>query len=136
MMALRTLQGSCHCGAVKYETDLNLAEGGGRCNCRICVKTRQWGLMTKPQAIRVLAGEDQLADYAVGGGIGHHRFCKTCGVRVFATGHLEQLGGDYAVVFLNTLDGVSEEEFGAIPIKYADGRHDNWWNEPKVTSYL
>lgn len=135
-MTLRTLQGSCHCGAVKYETDLDLAEGGGRCNCRICVKTRQWGSMTKPEAIRVLAGEDQLADYTVGGGIGHHRFCKTCGVRVFATGHLEQLGGDFAVVFLNTLDGVSEEEFGAIPIKYADGLHDNWWNEPKVTSYL
>lgn len=135
-MTLRTLQGSCHCGAVKYETDLDLEAGGGRCNCGICVKTRQWGSMTKPQAIRVLAGDDQLADYSVGGGMGHHRFCKTCGVRVFATGHLEQLGGDYAVVFLNTLDGMSEEEFGAIPIRYADGRHDNWWNEPKVANYL
>ncbi|NJM36269.1 MAG: hypothetical protein HC850_18025 [Rhodomicrobium sp.] len=81
-------------------------------------------------------GADQLADYVVGGGIGHHRFCKTCGVRVFATGYLEQLGGDFAVVFLNTLDDVSPEDFGAIPIKYADGRNDNWWNEPAVTSYL
>jgi hypothetical protein len=61
---------------------------------------------------------------------------RRAGVRLFATGHLEQLGGDFAVVYLNTLDDVSPEEFGAIPIKYADGRNDNWWNEPTVKSYL
>jgi len=100
------------------------------------VKTRQWGAMTKPTAVRLLSGEDVLADYEVGGGMGHHRFCKTCGVRVFATGDIAQLGGPFAVVFLNTLDGMSEEAWGAIPIKYADGRNDNWWNAPKVTGYL
>lgn len=135
-MSLKTYQGSCHCGATAYEADLELTQGGGRCNCRICVKTRQWGAMTKPSAVRVTAGEENLADYVVGGGIGHHRFCKTCGVRMFATGHLEQLGGDFAVVFINTIDDLSEDEWGAIPIAYADGRHDNWWNAPKVTSYL
>lgn len=134
-MTVKTYRGSCHCGAVTYETDLDLSAGGGRCNCRICTKTRQWGSMTKPEAVRLLSGDDVLADYEVGGGMGHHRFCKTCGVRVFATGHLEQLGGDFAVVFLNTLD-LEPDEFGAIPIKFADGRNDNWWNEPAVRNYL
>jgi hypothetical protein len=135
-MTLKTHHGSCHCGAVKYEADLDLTQGGGRCNCRICVKTRQWGAMTKPEAVRLTAGDEVLADYEVGGGMGHHRFCRTCGVRVFATGHLEQIGGDFAVVYLNTLDDLTPEQFGEIPIKYADGRNDNWWNAPTVTSYL
>jgi hypothetical protein len=135
-MALKTYAGSCHCGAVKYEADLDLTQGAGRCNCRICMKTRQWGAMTKPQAVRLTAGGDALADYVVGGGIGHHRFCKTCGVRVFATGHLEQLGGDFAVVFVNTLDHLSDADFAAIPIAYADGCNDNWWNAPAVTAHL
>lgn len=135
-MTTKTYHGSCHCGAVQYEADLDLSEGAGKCNCRICLKTRQWGAMTKPSALRVLEGEAALADYVVGGGMGHHRFCTTCGVRVFATGHLEQLGGDFAVVFINSLDDVTEAEFAAIPVKYADGKNDNWWDPPGLTSYL
>ncbi len=135
-MTLKTYKGSCHCGAVQYEADVDLTQGGGRCNCNICVKTRQWGSMTKPEAVRLTSGDEMLADYVVGGGIGHHRFCKNCGVRVFATGHLEQLGGDFAVVYINTIDGLDPDAFGAIPIKYGDGRNNNWWNEPTVTSYL
>ncbi len=135
-MAVKTYQGSCHCGAVRYEAELDLAEGGGRCNCRICTKTRQWASLIRPAAFRVTEGEEALATYTVGGGIGNHRFCKTCGVRIFSAGHLEQLGGDFVTVQLATLDELTPEDFAAIPIKYADGMNDNWRNEPKVTSYL
>ena len=28
------------------------------------------------------------------------------------------------------------EELAKLPVQYMDGRHDNWFQPPKVTSYL
>jgi hypothetical protein len=57
-------------------------------------------------------------------------------VRPFGRGHVEQLGGDYVAVPLAALDDLSPAELAAIPVQYMDGRHDNWFNPPEVTSYL
>ena len=52
-MPIQTYTGSCHCGDVKFEIDLDLAEGGGKCNCSICRKTRNWSASVKPEAFRL-----------------------------------------------------------------------------------
>ena len=34
------------------------------------------------------------------------------------------------------LDDMTPEVLAKLPIQYMDGRHDNWFQPPKVSSYL
>ena len=133
---LKTYRGSCHCGAVKFEADIDFAQGTNKCNCTICTKTRNWNVIIKPGAFRQLSGEDALSEYRFGSKQGQHLFCKTCGVRTFERGHVKEIGGDYVSIKVGSLDDVDPKELAESPVRYANGRDNKWWEPPAETRHL
>jgi hypothetical protein len=114
---LKTYKGSCRCGAVRFEADLDLESGVGKCNCSLCTKTRS-------------------CDYPFNTRQGHAVFCRTCGIHSFSRGHVQEIGGDYVSVQLACLDDAAPQELIYAPVTYRDGRHDNWQSSPPQTHHL
>ena len=121
---LKTYRGSCHCGAVRFEADLDLSQPSYRCNCSICRRTRFWPVVARENEFRLLAGQDQLTQYLFNTRKNQHWFCRHCGVRPFGIG-TETPIGPMVGVNLGCLEDVSEEELARMQIVYVDGRNDS-----------
>jgi hypothetical protein len=134
-MAKKTYRGSCHCGRVKYEADIDLSESTYRCNCTYCAKIRIWFASVKPADFRLLAGQAELGEYQFGPKRIHHMFCRHCGVRPFGHADIEEIG-PFVAVALGTLDDASPAELAAAPIVYFDGRNDNFESPPAETRHM
>jgi len=125
MAGLATYRGSCHCGAVRFEADIDLSQGTIRCNCTLCTKQRNWAAIVPGSAFRLLQGEDALSEYRCNTRTEQHFFCAACGVRPFGKGASKRWG-PYVAVSVACLDDLTEDDLAAVPIAYLDGRNDNW----------
>jgi hypothetical protein len=132
---LKTYQGSCHCGAVRFEAELDLEQSTYRCNCSICRRTRFWPAVAGENGFRLLAGDSELTPYLFNTRKNQHYFCKHCGVRAFGVGTETPIGKMYGIN-LGCLAGVSEEELSRLPITYVDGLDDKWQNPPEFFAHL
>ena len=112
---MKTYTGGCHCGAVRYEVQLELEELTA-CNCSICSKTGWLLAFTSGDAFTLLEGEDKLTDYQFAKGHIHHRFCSICGTRSFSSGSGPK--GEMIAVNVRCLDGVDVSSFA---VKEFDG---------------
>jgi hypothetical protein len=132
----KTHRGSCHCGAVRFECELDLAKGTSKCNCAVCGKGRFWKAIVMAPSFRLVQGKDALSDYQFGSRTIHHLFCRHCGIKPFGNATVQELGGEFYAVNVACLDDVTPEELAAAPVQYEDGRHDHWDRPPAVTSHL
>lgn len=133
--AMKTYHGSCHCGAVRYEADLDLARGTVKCNCSICSKMRFWGAVAAPSAFRLLQGSASLREYRFHTRRDGHHFCRTCGVHVFSTG-VALASGAFVAVTVASLDDLPAADLLAAPVRFIDGRNDSWDTPPAETRHL
>lgn len=132
---MKTYQGSCHCGAVRFEADIDLARGTIKCNCTVCTKMRFWAAQVPSTAFRLHGSQETLRVYRYATRRDAHYFCGQCGIHTFSTGESAALGAFHAVV-LACLDDASPEELAAAPVRYLDGRNDNWITPPGEVRHL
>ena len=131
----KTYKGSCHCGAVRYEADIDLSQGTFKCNCSMCFKTRAWLAGVPASDFRLVSGDQALADYQFGKKRLHHRFCTTCGVRSYSQG-TDGKGNPMYAVRVNCLDDVDPQELIDAPVKYFNMAHDDIKSPPAETRHL
>ncbi len=140
-MSLKHVLGSCHCGAVRYEADVDLSKGTIRCNCSICTKARAWFTFAGGERFHLLSGESNMSSYQwtppgrPSPGL-TYRFCNTCGVRIYGTGDAEFMGGKFYALAVATFDNVSIDELAAAPLRFIDNRHDRFDRAPEDTRLM
>lgn len=119
MTETKTYRGSCHCGAVRFEVDADLARLV-RCNCSICTKKGGVFAAVAPERFRLLDGESNLNLYQFNTKVSKHYFCKTCGIHPF--GHPRSAPEKF-LVNVRCLDDFDLES-ATYEIDLFDGR--NW----------
>lgn len=76
-----------------------------------------------------------ISEYQFGSNRIRHSFCSICGIKPFGTVEVPDLG---ALVAVNVacLEGLTEDQLAAVPVRLEDGRDDAWSNAPREGSYL
>lgn len=116
-MTTHHYEGSCQCGAVTFEADLDL-DKTITCNCSRCQRMGFVLAFTGTDSFTLKSGEDHLTEFRFNHHAIRHLFCKTCGVQGFASGKSPD-GTQSVAVNVNCLAGVNPRELQS---KHVDGR--------------
>lgn len=108
------LNGSCHCGAVRFELRSEIAELT-TCDCSLCVKKNAVMAKVHESALTVTAGEDVLSLYQWNTRRAKHYFCSRCGIYTF---HRKRAAPDHYGVNVFCLDGF---DAAAILVRATEG---------------
>jgi len=109
-----TLNGSCHCGAVKFRATLTDGFASARrCTCSICRMRGAVAVTSSPETFQVTQGADKLATYRFNTGVAEHHFCSNCGIY---THHKRRSNPNELGVNVACLEGVSPFDFREVKV--------------------
>ena len=130
-----SLNGACHCGAVKFTAELPQGFASARrCTCSICRMRGAIAVTGSIEGFRITQGEDVLASYRFNSRTAEHHFCKTCGIY---THHKRRSNPSELGVNVACLEGVSPFDFREVTV-FDGSRHpaDNKSHKSYVAGVL
>ena len=114
---MKSMQGGCHCGRVRFRVTADLDKVSD-CNCTMCTKKGILHLIVPPDQFELISGKDDLTTYQFNTGTAKHMFCKVCGIHPF---YVPRSDPDKIDVNVRCLDDI---DLATISVKPFDGR--NW----------
>jgi len=125
-----TLNGACHCGAVKFVAELPQGLASARrCTCSMCRMRGAVAVTGTVHGFRVTQGEDQLATYRFNTRTAEHHFCTQCGIY---THHKRRSNPNELGINVACIEGVSPFDFREVAV-YDGERHPA--DNPTHTTY-
>jgi hypothetical protein len=112
--SLRQYAGSCHCQAVRFEIETDLAELT-TCDCSICRRKNALMVRVHEDQFRLLDGQSALSRYQFHTLTAEHYFCNVCGIYPF---HRKRVTPDFYGVNVYCLADFDPE---GIPVRRTDG---------------
>jgi len=110
----QTYRGSCHCGAVTFEVEMDL-DHVRVCDCSLCRKRGALNFRVEEDDIRVISPLDEMTLYQWHTRTAKDYFCPTCGILPFRR---PRTAPELWTVNVRCLDGV---DLDAIPVKRVYG---------------
>ncbi len=111
---MATHHGSCHCSAVQFEVDADIASGV-QCDCSFCKRRNAIMLRVPMDNFRLLKGEDALSLYQWNTRAAKHYFCRHCGIY---THHQPRTRADMIGVNLGCIDDL---DAATLPVERLQG---------------
>ncbi|MDQ3471026.1 MAG: GFA family protein [Pseudomonadota bacterium] len=109
-----TLEGACHCGAVKFTVELpHGLSSARRCTCSLCRMRGAVAVTANVGGLTVTQGEHQLATYRFNTRVAEHHFCSVCGI---FTHHKRRSNPTEFGVNAACLAGVSPFDFAEVVV--------------------
>ncbi|NIN35792.1 MAG: GFA family protein [Gammaproteobacteria bacterium] len=118
---METFRGSCHCGAIHFEIDVErVLENLRRCNCSLCKRKGSIMCCVPMSQFRLIKGEQDLSAYKWNTMVAEHYFCSHCGIY---THHRRRLAPDeygFNIACLEDVDPFSYKDVAVFDGKSLD----------------